>query len=163
MARTRIAKKLTTAQKAKSHDAIHKAAAAVSGMLPHVLTARDLRLGSKLFRLEFPELGGFVYYREPSAAVLINRPPVSGDPNSPENRHKMMSYLICKSIVDESGAQIFADEDADTLQDTLGIVAYVRMMGAVSGRTGLTGAADLVEGLPKNVSTATPSSDLPTD
>jgi len=134
---------------------------------PRTLSARDLRISQKLTPIHVPEYGGIVYKRELPASVMISRPAVA-DPNDPIQQQNTVSYFICKSIVDENGNQIFADEEADTLRDILSISVYTLFTQAVTGSGGAAGTAGLSltdkdGGALPNDSTATRSSDSDTD
>ncbi len=108
-----------------------------------VLSARDLRISRTLTPIPLPDLGGIVYKRELPASVIISRPTMT-DTADLVQQQNTVAWFICKSIVDENGNQIFPDDEADTLRDTLNVSVYATLALAVTGTSGVPGTAGLI-------------------
>jgi hypothetical protein len=165
MARTK-APAASASASASAKKVSQQAARAASSPGARTLSARDLRINRTLTPIAIPDLGGVVYKRELPASVMISRPVVA-DPGNPADQQSIVSYFICKSIVDENGAQIFDDSEADSLRDTLSIGVYTTLAQAVTGsqvaslsNSGLAGSGSGSGTLP-NASPAVLSSDSP--
>lgn len=91
-------------------------------------------MGAKLARLEsieITELGGTVYLAQLKASEIL--PFMSAEDDSVEGMNARQNQLLVKALVDEKGNRIFADEDAETMND-LPWDIYTRIVRHVTGK-----------------------------
>ena len=85
----------------------------------------------RLEAIEIDELGGTVYLAPLKASEIL--PFMSGDDDSVEGMNARQNELMVIALVDETGKRIFADEDAEKMND-LHWDVYTRIVRRLTGK-----------------------------
>jgi len=115
----------TRAKKNQSPLSIVSGVSGSNSPATNLLSADVLTKGAPPRKIEFPSLGGHIYFVEPSAKVIMDSVQEIRQGNGGmEDKLKLVNVLMVHCVVDQNRTPIFKDYTPESLADSISISVF---------------------------------------